>query len=331
MGGDALLEVEFETAGTKRLMMRAAGQFMKKGTLISMPDPDASHAHTRLGRLALIATTLLWGSSFTIMKDALATVPTLWLLAIRFSGAAMLMALVGIRSLPRLDRGYLVGGRAWVCACTWLYTIQTYGLVHTTPGKNAFLAATYCVLVPFFWWLVSKRRPDRYNLAAALLCLCGMGLVSLQSDLRIGRGEGLTILSGVFYALHIIATASAARAQPGAALVRAVCRGGGAQLGHGAVFRARAGGDSVDVWLRLGYLCVMCTGLCFLLQTFGQKYTPPTTAALLLTLESVFGTLFSVAFYHEQLEPRVLVGFALILVAIVLSETKLKFLRRRTA
>ena len=49
-----------------------------------MPDPGASHAYTRLGRFALIATTLLWGSSFTIMKDALATVPTLWLLAIPF-------------------------------------------------------------------------------------------------------------------------------------------------------------------------------------------------------------------------------------------------------
>ena len=73
------------------------------------------------------------------------------------------------------------------------------------------------------------------------------------------------------------------------------------------------------------------TGLCFLLQTFGQKYAPPTTAALLLTLESVFGTLFSVAFYHEHLEPRVIVGFALILVAILISETKLKFLRRRMA
>ena len=85
------------------------------------------------------------------------------------------------------------------------------------------------------------------------------------------------------------------------------------------------------MWLRLGYLCVMCTGLCFLLQTFGQKYTPPTTAALLLTLESVFGTLFSVAFYHEHLELRVIVGFALILVAIHISETKLKFLRRRMA
>ena len=91
-----------------------------------MPDPGASHAYTRLGRFALIVTTLLWGSSFTIMKDALATVPALWLLAIRFSGAAMLMALIGIRSLRRLDRGYLTGG-ACMGVCLYLaYTLQTY-------------------------------------------------------------------------------------------------------------------------------------------------------------------------------------------------------------
>lgn len=297
-----------------------------------MPDPGASHAYTRLGRFALIVTTLLWGSSFTIMKDALATVPALWLLAIRFSGAAMLMALIGIRSLRRLDRGYLTGG-ACMGVCLYLaYTIQTYGLVHTTPGKNAFLAATYCVFVPFFWWLIHKRRPDRYNLAAALLCLCGMGLVSLQSDLRIGRGEGLTILSGVFYALHIIATASAARGCSPVLLSFVQFAVAAVLSWVTAPFSAPAPAEiPADVWLRLGYLCVMCTGLCFLLQTFGQKYTPPTTAALLLTLESVFGTLFSVAFYHEHLEPRVIVGFALILVAILISETKLKFLHRRMA
>lgn len=297
-----------------------------------MPDPGASHAYTRLGRFALIATTLLWGSSFTIMKDALATVPTLWLLAIRFSGAAMLMALIGIRSLRRLDHGYLTGG-ACMGVCLYLaYTLQTYGLVHTTPGENAFLAATYCVFVPFFWWLIHKRRPDRYNLTAALLCLCGMGLVSLQSDLRIGRGEGLTILSGVFYALHIIATASAARGCSPVLLSFVQFAVAAVLSWVTAPFAAPAPEEiPADVWLRLGYLCVMCTGLCFLLQTFGQKYTPPTTAALLLTLESVFGTLFSVAFYHEHLEPRVIVGFALILVAILISETKLKFLRRRMA
>ena len=196
----------------------------------------------------------------------------------RFSGAAMLMALIGIRSLRRLDHGYLTGG-ACMGVCLYLaYSIQTYGLVHTTPGKNAFLAATYCVFVPFFWWLIHKRRPDRYNLAAALLCLCGMGVVSLQSDLRIGRGEGLTILSGVFYALHIIATASAARGRSPVLLSFVQFAVAAVLSWVTAPFAAPAPEEiPADVWLRLGYLCVMCTGLCFLLQTFGQKYTPPTT------------------------------------------------------
>lgn len=76
--------------------------------------------------------------------------------------------------------------------------------------------------------------------------------------------------------------------------------------------------------------CASCVPACAFCSRRSGRSTPrPPTAALLLTLESVFGTLFSVAFYHERLEPRVLIGFALIFIAIVISETKLKFLRRR--
>ena len=67
------------------------------------------------------------------------------------------------------------------------------------------------------------------------------------------------------------------------------------------------------------------------LQVSSKEISFAYSYSRLLTLESVFGTLFSVAFYHEHLEPRVIVGFALILVAILISETKLKFLRRRMA
>ena len=96
-----------------------------------------------LGRGALVLTTLIWGTSFIIMKDTLDTVPTLWLLAFRFTGAAVLMALFGARQLKTLDLGYLKGGVVMgVCLCV-AYIVQTYGLVYTTPGKNAFLTATY--------------------------------------------------------------------------------------------------------------------------------------------------------------------------------------------
>ena len=68
------------------------------------------------------------------------------------------------------------------------YTTQTFGLTGTTPSKNAFLTATYCVLVPFLAWRVFHRRPDQYNLLAAFLCITGVGLVSLSGDLTVTWG-----------------------------------------------------------------------------------------------------------------------------------------------
>lgn len=85
----------------------------------------------------------------------------------------------------------------------------------------------------------------------------------------------------------------------------------------------------VSAWLSIAYLSLMCTGVCYFLQALGQKYTSPQTASIILTLESVFGTLFSVVFYHERLSLKTVSGFALIFAAILISETKLSFLRGR--
>lgn len=76
-------------------------------------------------------------------------------------------------------------------------------------------------------------------------------------------------------------------------------------------------------------MCVLCTFACYYLQTIGQKYTSPQTSSILLTLESVFGSVISVIFYHEQLTVRELAGFVLIFIAVIISETKLEFLRGR--
>ena len=162
-----------------------------------------------IGRLSLLGATLIWGSSFIILKSTLDSVPTLWVLALRFTGAALLMALIGIKELHLLDRQYLLKGLGLGTALFAAYTLQTFGLEYTTPGKNAFLTATYCVIVPFMWWFFTKKRPDRFNIAAALVCIIGMALVSLDGGLSLGLGDALTICCGFFYALHIILTARA--------------------------------------------------------------------------------------------------------------------------
>ena len=283
-----------------------------------------------VGRLALLGATLLWGSSFVVLKNTLDSVPTLWLLAIRFTGAAVLMGLPSIKQLRKIDRRCLKYGLMMGAALYAAYTLQTFGLVYTTPGKNAFLTATYCVLVPFLWWAYEKKRPDRCNIIAALVCITGMALVSLSGDFSVGLGEALTMCCGLFYALHIIFTSKGVESY-GVGVLTTLQFAAAAVLCWVIAPLSAPFPEEIpsDAWLAIAYLCVFCTFACYYLQTIGQKYTSPQTSAILLTFESVFGTLISVIFYHEQLTLRELAGFALIFIAVLISETKPEFLRGR--
>lgn len=283
-----------------------------------------------LGRLCLIGCTFLWGTSFVVLKNALDTMPTLWILAIRFTGAALLMALFGVRQLKTLDRSYWTGGAVMGAFLAVAYIIQTYGLVYTTPGKNAFLTATYCVLVPFLWWFFRHQKPERSNVIAAVICFIGMGLVSLQEHFSVNPGDLITIFCGLFYGLHIIATSVYAKNRD-AVLLSMVQFLTAAVICFALAPFVSEFPEHVPsaTWVRIGYLCVMCTGVCFLLQTIGQKYTPANEVAIFLTLESVFGAAISVVFFHEKLTLQVLCGFVLIFFAVLISETKPKFLQKK--
>ena len=283
-----------------------------------------------LGCLCLIGCTFLWGTSFVVLKSALDTMPTLWILAIRFLGAALLMTLFGFRKLKKLDQSYWKGGAVMGVFLTAAYIIQTYGLVYTTPGKNAFLTATYCVLVPFLWWVIRRQKPERSHVIAAVICFVGIGLVSLQEHLTVNPGDLITLFCGLFYGLHIIATSVYAKDRDAVLLsmvqfltAAVICF---ALAPLVSPFPAQAPSDT---WLRIAYLCIMCTGVCFLLQTIGQKYTPANEVAIFLTLESVFGAAISVLFFHERLTFQVFCGFVLIFLAVLISETKPAFLQKK--
>ena len=280
-----------------------------------------------LGRLALIATTLIWGTSFVVLKNALDYIPTLYILAIRFTGAAIMMALVGFRELKKLDWATVKYGTVIGVLLFAAYVVQTYGLVYTTPGKNSFLTAVYCVLVPFVAWLLYKKKPDSFNIIAAVVGFAGVGLVSLDSTGGINKGDVLTLCCGVFYALHIVFVERHVAGRSVILITMMQFATAGVLSWIGALcFEAAPGAIPAEVWVRIAYLCIVCTGMCFFLQILGQKYTPASAAALLLTLESVFGTLFSVIFYKEKLTLNLILGFAMIFVAVVISETKLSFL-----
>ena len=81
---------------------------------------------------------------------------------------------------------------------------QTLGCKYTTAGKNAFITTVYVILVPFLYWWIEKRRPDRKCVAAAFIAILGIGLLSIRGDLTVQTGDFLTVICGAGLALHII-------------------------------------------------------------------------------------------------------------------------------
>ncbi len=283
----------------------------------------------RLGKILILLATIIWGSSFVVLKNTLDTIPTEYLLGFRFSFAALLLAGVFYPMWKKFSLTYLRRGLLLGILLFGAYYTQTLGLTDTTPGKNAFLTATYCAIVPFFYWAIDKLRPDRYNISAALLCIIGIGLVGLDGDLSLRWGDTMTLVGAVFYALHIVTLAKFTRGHDPILLTTlqfATCGIFGCLLQIFVVKAPVAPLTSANISALL-YLTVLCSAVALTFQSYGQKYTEPATAAILLSLESVFGVIFSIIFYQENVTIRIFSGFCLIFVALIISETKLSWLK----
>lgn len=279
-----------------------------------------------LAQLALLLAGAIWGSGFVVMKNSLDALPVNYLLAFRFTIAAVGLSLVSFRLFRRVTGRTVLAGAVCGVLMFAAYSVQTYGLALTTAGKNAFLTAVYVIIVPFLYWALFRRKPTRSNLVAAGLCLLGVGLVALTADFSVNLGDALTLLCGLLYAAHIVAVSifteqgedvmaltlmqflfSALSAWPVAALVED--------------FPAAALGETA-VLSSLLYLGLVCTLAALTLQNVGLKYAPPAHASLLMSTEAPFGCLFGILLLGEPFTLRFGLGFSLIAVAIFISERR---------
>ena len=284
-------------------------------------------------RLALVLAALIWGIAFVVMKSALDVMPPLLLLALRFTVAALVLGLCLIRRLRqkltvRLVRRGLGCGLLLGIA----YIVQTLGLQETTAGKNAFLTAVYCVLVPFVAWLWMKRRPTPPSFAAALLCLLGIGLISLGADDRAGisRGDLLSLLCGVLFAFQVTALSRYGREEDPLLMTLMQFVSAAALCWAGVILRGeRFVPFTLPMVWELAYLAILSTALALLLQNVGQAGTPPDVSGILLSLESVFAVMTSVAFLGEALTPRLASGFLSVFAAVCISAAAGRHCKRK--
>ncbi len=280
----------------------------------------------------LFLAAIIWGSAFVVVKESVNSIPTNWLLFMRFGIAALFLSAVFWKRLKKIDEKHIMGS-LWVAVTLYIaYIWQTVAIKYTSPGKNAFITAAYCVIVPFLMWLFYKHKPDKFNITAAIICIIGIGLTAVNplELTNINKGDWLTLVCALFFALQIIAIERAVKnCDPVVITIL--------QFAFGAIFALIGALTLEQPPTEFGkseilctlYLGIMSSGVATLFQIVGQKLAKSqASAAIILSLESVFGVLFSVLFGYEKPTLLMIIGFILIFAAVVISETKLKFLRK---
>ena len=267
-------------------------------------------------------TAVLWGSTFTIGKLAAQAFSASFIIALRFLIASTALLIIAFPQRKQLDRKYWINGFWMGLTLFASYFLQVQGLtLDTSPGKSAFLCTTYSVMVPFLYWLVTKERPRLHHIVCVFLCLSGVGILSLTGGWGMSAGDFLTVASGVPCAVNIVISSIVCKNR-NVLLLTTI------ELWVVTVLAwlfVLVGGDFPTAF-PLGavggivYLGLFATALCLYMQSYGLKYAEPAIGGMLLSLESVFGVIFSVIIYHEQVTFRMLVGFAVIFMAILLSQ-----------
>lgn len=268
----------------------------------------------------LITVTVIWGGGFVASDLALKSLLPFQIMAVRFLLGTVCMGLISRRDLKAIKKDEVTAGIYMGAALFAGFALQTVGLQYTTPSKNAFLTALNVVMVPFITYVVTKKKIGAKGIIGALMAVAGVGVLSLEKDFTLGLGDGLTLLCALGFAFQIFLTGIYVKKfratvlnfiQMFTSFVLSV------------IFMVIFGETNFHVtaegWWSVLYLGLISTSLCYLIQTACQKHVEGTKAAIILSMESVFGTIFSILILHEQITGRMVAGCIIILTAVLIS------------
>lgn len=281
--------------------------------------------------ITLLLIAFIWGTTFLVVQQAIASLPPNTFNAVRFTVAALfLLVILLIRSRHQLAtfRGPLI--RSGIILGFWLclgYALQTVGLLYTTPSKAGFITGLSVVLVPLFSFLLLRDKIKPVAVIGVILAAAGLYLLTQNQSFSFNLGDVLVFGCAICFALQIVFTGK--YAPHFAALPLAIV-----QLGTVAVLSwvyafffedwGRAFDPAIllapEVAMGLIVTSIFATALAFLAQTALQKQTSSTRVALIFALEPVFAALTSYVFIHEVLSGRQLTGCLMIFTGMILAE-----------
>ena len=278
---------------------------------------------TQTAQLGMILVTILWGANFVVGKVALSSglTPNFYT-ALRFCGAALILALVFHKRLQQTDKQTVKAGIYIGLAVGIGYVLQTIGLTMTTAAKAGFLTGLYVVLVPVFDCILKRIFPKINEVIGVSTATIGLAILSLNANLYIGFGDVLVFISALFFAVSIILISRYSIQQDPIVLsILQIAVTGilGLILGFFTEPIPPAGVFNSTILFLVLYAVLFGSAVNTIVQNVAQSIISPTAAALILVLEPVFSGIFAFFLLHEPLGIKELTGSALIITGMLIT------------
>ena len=280
-----------------------------------------------IASIVLAVVALVWGTTYAVIKDTLSVVQPFSLMMFRFGFSALILSMMYLKKFKiiksvDLKRGIIIGIFMFLAFYFLIVSIR-----FTTASKFSFIVGAYVLIVPFLSWIINKTRLDRYAIVGAILATIGLAFLTMEKGAVFNLWDLVAGCCSFFFAAHMIAIEKySGDSDPilltiiqfiTTAVLFIILTG----VKEGYNFTVLP-----EIKWTLGYLVIISTIIPFAIQNIVQRYISSTSTALILTLQSAFGSIFAVYYLDERMTKQMIIGCLLIFIAIVFQETKLKFL-----
>lgn len=266
---------------------------------------------------------LVWGTTYAVIKDTLSVVEPYSLMMMRFSFSAIILSGIYFKKLRKLSwddikRGSIIGIFMFLAFYFLIISIR-----FTTASKFSFIIGAYVLIVPFLSYGLGRRKLNRNEVIGAIVATIGLGFLTIERGVSFNLWDLVAGCCSFFFAAHMVAIEKYSGKSDAIALTIIQF------IVTALIFIILTGVEEgynfsvlPQIKWTLGYLVIVSTVIPFAIQNIVQRYISATATALILTLQSAFGSIFAVYYLDERMSLQMILGCILIFVAIVLQQIR---------
>lgn len=278
--------------------------------------------------LMLLIVTLGWGISYYLVDLSLEDMGPFTLNANRFLISFFVAGILAFKKLKNVSLSTLKYSFYLGITLVVVYIGATFGIKYTTLSNTGFLCGLSVIFTPILSCIVYKKLPERKVVLVVLMCLTGIGLLTLTDDFSINfsnlKGDLLCIMCAVVYSIDLLITEKAVLHEdvdPFQLGVFQLGVTGILNLLMSFIFEKPHLPSSPDIWAPVLFLSIFCTGVAFIVQALAQKYTSASHVGIIFSLETLFAGIVAFAFANEVLTVKSYIGAFLMISSIFIMET----------